>query len=124
MTCLCVAALNSCKQSDVKLIHTGVYLEKNDKGYVLIFDPNTAQEWRYYKVDSLAIGKQYSFLFFGKSKEEAEQKWFYVAGAPKELKKGFGDWYDAEFRKYRLNEIDKNRHLYQALRSTEEIWNE
>ena len=119
----CLANLYGCKQGDVKQIYKDVYLEKTGNHYALIFDRNTNDERRYYNVDSLAVGKGYSFLFFGQPKEDAERKWFYVAGAPKELKKGFGDWYDGEFRKHRLDEIDKNRKLYQELRSTKEIWN-
>ena len=53
-----------------------------------------------------------------------EKKWFYVTGAPLEFKKGFGNWYASEFRKYRLKELYNGIQLYESLKSTEQIWNE
>jgi hypothetical protein len=115
----------SCSNIDIVELRDNVHLKKSGKEkFELIFDKGTDEEWTYENVDSLAISEYYGFLFYGMIKNGKEKKWFYVTGAPLEFKKGFGNWYDSEFRKYRLKELYNGIQLYESLKSTEQIWNE
>ena len=117
-----ISLLTGCEKKDLKSIKEDIYVEKTSDGYDLIFDYKTNDELRFIKVDSLAYSEGYSFLLFGKIEVKDRPKWYYISGAPKELKKCWGGWYDGEFRKYRLNEIDRNRKLYSKLKGTNDIW--
>ena len=115
----------SCSNIDIVELSDNVHLKKSGKEkFELIFDKGTDEEWTYENVDSLAISEYYGFLFYGMIENGKEKKWFYVTGAPLEFKKGFGNWYDSEFRKYRLKELYNGIQLYESLKSTEQIWNE
>ena len=126
ITFFIILLITSCSNSDVIELKNNVHLKKNsEKKFELIFDKDTEDEWIYTSVDSLSISENnYGFLLYGVSNKGTEQKWFYVAGAPLEFKKGFGNWYDSEFRKYRLKELHNGQQLYNGLKSTEQIWNE
>jgi hypothetical protein len=115
----------SCSNIDIVELRDNVHLKKSGKEkFELIFDKGTDEEWTYENVDSLAISEYYGFLLYGMIENGKEKKWFYVTGAPLEFKKGFGNWYDSEFRKYRLKELYNGIQLYESLKSTEQIWNE
>jgi hypothetical protein len=121
-----LSILTSCSSSVTKELKNNVHLKKDDNDNIdLIFDMDTDEEWIFKSVDSLSISENhYGFLFYGVMNKGKAKKWFYVTGAPLEFKKGFGDWYDSEFRKYRLKELDHGEQLYEGLKPTEQIWNE
>ena len=121
-----ILVLTSCSHSNSIELKDNVHLKTDDgQTFELIFDKGQEEEWIYTNVDSLSTATDYyGFLFYGITKNETEKKWFYVAGAPLEFKKGFGNWYDSEFRKYRLKEMTNGKYLYQKLKSTKEIWKE
>ena len=120
-----ILSITGCADPNIMELKDNVHLKKSsDKKFELIFDKGTQDEWVYEQVDSLAISGYYGFLFYGIPENETEKKWFYVTGAPLEFKKGFGDWYDGEFRKYRLKELSNGKGIYQKLKSTQQIWEE
>lgn len=114
--------LCGCSNAKVKKLDEALDIEMVNDKYNIVFDRSTEDEWRYWDVDSIAISEGHGVLLYGKSDYNKDKKWFYIEGGERELKKGFGDWYDGEFRKYRLNEIDKDRALYNTLLSTRELW--
>ena len=115
--------ITSCSNSDIIELKDNVHLKKvTEEKFELVFDEGTEEEWIYSSVDSLSVADHYGFLFYGISEKGTEKKWFYVTGAPLEFKKGFGNWYDAEFRKNRLKELINGEQLYQKLKSTRQIW--
>ena len=117
--------ITSCSNSDIIELKDNVHLKKvTEEKFELVFDEGTEEEWIYSSVDSLSVADHYGFLFYGISENGTEKKWFYVTGAPLEFKKGFGNWYDAEFRKNRLKELINGEQLYQKLKSTRQIWEE
>jgi len=117
-----VILLLGCSNANVKQLNEAVDIEMVNDKYIVVFDRNTDDEWKYWDVDSIAISEGHGVLLYGKSDYDKEKKWFYIGGGRRELKKGFGNWYDNEFRKYRLIEIDKDSALYKALLPTNELW--
>ena len=112
-----------CSNSNLIELTDNVSLKKvNQENFELIFDKGTEDEWIYTNVDSLSSLEEYSFLFYGIRRNDSEKKWHYVTGYL-EFKKGYGNWYDGEFRKYRLKELYNGDQLYENLKSTEQIWN-
>ena len=116
-------ALSGCGESTTKKLHEGVYLHQTEEGsFDLVFDPDEEGEWLFTEVDSLGVGKNYEFLFYGIGKEETDKQWHYVAGSPDVANKEFGGWYDGEFRKYRLSELGSGRQLYGKIRPAGDVW--
>jgi len=115
-------SLSGCSNAKIKKLGDAVDIEMVKDKYNIVFDRNTEDEWKYLDVDSIAISADHGVLLYGKSDYNKEKKWFWIGGGEKEMKKGFGNWYDDEFRKYRLNEIDKDKVLYKTLLSTKELW--
>jgi hypothetical protein len=113
--------ISGCSSGTIKQIKEGVDMEMENGRYNIILDRNSEYERTYVDVDSIAVS-QYSILLYGLgSKSTKEKKWFWISGRY-EMRKVFGNWYDGEFRKYRINEIDKKRSLYRTLLSSKEFW--
>jgi hypothetical protein len=73
----------------------------------VVFDEGTDTELKYYDVDSISCSELgWPVLLFGSSKPQGIKLWYYVTGAPREFKNPLGGFYDGEFRKYRLKEIE------------------
>jgi hypothetical protein len=115
--------LSDCSDNKVKSLNEVVDIENRDGHFNIILDRNTEEEWKYYDVDSVAVSTDgLPVIVYGRTKVGYEKKWFFVTGSNMEFKKGFGDWYDGEFRKYRLDEVDPSRILYQTLRPSKDLW--
>lgn len=130
-----LTSIVACYDGDAeKKLNDNTRIERVDANrFNIIFDKGTASEWKYFDVDSIAILENSlpfyrhgldPVLLFGRIEMNEEKKWFYIGGGTEDLKKGFGDWYNNEFHKYRLNEIDKDRTLYKNLMSARQMWQE
>jgi hypothetical protein len=117
---------SACSDKDVRKFKSNADIEKVDGSYNVVFDRNSEYEWKYLDVDSIAISDGDRVLLCGTASldPKKEKKWYLIAGGTMELKKEFGNWYDGEFRKYRVNDIDKSRTLYRNLLSAKEAWDE